>query len=222
MKRFLDRLLLFAGPFLAACLIRFIHWRLKPCRINYEQLEGLWRAGDNVIFAAWHDQLLMLPPFYRGKAAKALISASKDGELIARTVAYFSISSVRGSSSRGGREALMELKMLAEEPIDLAITPDGPRGPRHEVKPGVVQLAKVSGRPVVPLAFACSHGYRFKSWDRFLLPYPWGKAVYHVGQPVVAQKHESVEELQVRVQQALNDNTRRATDYLEKYDLSAV
>ncbi|NIQ11052.1 MAG: lysophospholipid acyltransferase family protein, partial [Gammaproteobacteria bacterium] len=169
-----------------AVLIRFIYFCLRKELVNFKYLEELWGSGCNVIFATWHDQLLLIPPVYSGNSAKVLISSSKDGELIARTVAHFSIGAIRGSSSRGGREALVEMKALANEPVDLGITPDGPKGPRHVAKFGVVQLARVTGRPIVPLAFVCSRGHRFNSWDKFLLPFPWGRAVYRVGKPLYA------------------------------------
>ena len=222
MKSVLEKITLCFAPFFAAVLIRFIYTGLKKEKVNFEYLDELWSTGKNVVFAAWHDQLLLIPPVYSGRSAKVLISASKDGELIARTVAHFGIEAIRGSSSRGGREALMEMKALASEAIDLGITPDGPRGPRHEVKFGVVQLARTTGRPIVPLAFACSHGHRFKSWDKFLLAFPWGRAVYCIGTPLYAEDDESAEDFRVRVQQAMDENSRNATEYLKKYDLSAI
>ena len=222
MKPLLDKVILYLGPLLASVIIKFVHARLKPVLVNAETLNEIWQDGRHVIIAFWHDQLLLMPAFYKGSAVKVLISASKDGELIARTMSFFSVGAVRGSSSRGGREALLEMKSLAKEPVDLGITPDGPKGPRHTVKPGVLQLARVTGRPIIPVAFACSHGHRFKSWDRFLLPYPWGKAVYHIGQPVLAEKHEAIEVFKERVQKALDENTCQAAEYLNKYDLSAV
>jgi lysophospholipid acyltransferase (LPLAT)-like uncharacterized protein len=222
MKRVLDKLMLAFLPWLAAGLIRVIYRCLKKEVFNGEILEDLWARGQQVILVSWHDQLLLMPPFYRGPGATILISQSRDGELIARTVAHFSLDAVRGSSSRGGREALREMIALAAQPLDLALTPDGPKGPRHEVKFGVIQLARASGRPIVPLAFACSHGHRFRSWDRFLLPYPWGRAVYQVGRPLLPQPNESAEDLQRRVQQAMTDNTRAAAEALKRYDLTAV
>ncbi|RLB66924.1 MAG: hypothetical protein DRH08_04995, partial [Deltaproteobacteria bacterium] len=104
----------------------------------------------------------------------------------------------------------------------LGFTPDGPKGPRHIVKEGVVQLARISGRPIVPIAFACSNGHRFQSWDRFLLPYPWGKAVYSFGEPLYYDKNETTDDFQSRVQEAMVDNTRRAGEHLKQYGLSAV
>jgi lysophospholipid acyltransferase (LPLAT)-like uncharacterized protein len=222
MKAFLDRIVLTVVPFVGALLIRCIYLCLRIDRVNFQEDDELWTAEEKAIFSTWHDQLLLIPPVYRGKTAKVLISASRDGELIARTVKYFSIDAIRGSSSRGGREALLEMKALASEEVDLGITPDGPKGPRHVVKFGVVQLARSTGRPVVPLAFACSHGHRFNSWDRFLLPYPWSQAIYYVGKPLYAADDESAEAFQKRVQQAMDDATLQARECLKKYDLSAV
>jgi hypothetical protein len=222
MPSFSDKLQLNLFPWLAAGIIRFIYLVVKPESLGKKALQEVWASGQKVILCTWHDQLLLMPPEYTGEGAKVLISASRDGELIARTISYFSLGSVRGSSSRGGRAAFRELLELAREPLDLGITPDGPRGPRHEAKIGVAQLAKVTDRPIVPLAFACSHGHRFKSWDRFLLPYPWGKAVYRFGSPLYYCKDETIEDFQSRVQRAMDDNTRNAGEYLSQHGLSAV
>jgi len=217
-----DKLLLGIAPWLAARIITWLSRRLRPDAIGDASLNRLWASNQQVIFSFWHDQLLLIVKGYRGPGARVLISSSRDGELIARTVAYFGIGSIRGSSSRGGRAAGKEMIDLTREPLDLGFTPDGPRGPRHIAKPGVAQLAKVSGRPVIPMAFACSHGHRCQSWDRFLLPYPWGRAVYSFGEPLFYQKNESVESFLSRLQTAMDDNTRRAGEHLSQYGLSAV
>jgi lysophospholipid acyltransferase (LPLAT)-like uncharacterized protein len=182
----------------------------------------LWQNNETVIIAFWHDQLLLMVQGYRGPGAKILISASKDGELIARTMHHFGQGAVRGSSNRGGRQAFKALLELAREPVDLVITPDGPKGPRHEVKEGVVQLARISGRPVIPMAFAASRGFRFASWDRFLLPYPWSRGIYSFGAPLVFAKDEKPDSFRLRLQAALEDNDRRARARLEDYGVSAV
>ena len=217
-----DRLLLNIAPWLAARLIRWLHRRIKPACIGEEPLQAAWADGRKVILSLWHDQLLMMAAEYPGPKASVLISASKDGELIARTIAYFNIGAIRGSSSRGGRAALKAMIELAKQPVDIVFTPDGPRGPRHEIKDGIVQLARVTGRPIVPVAFACSNGHRFNSWDRFLLPYPWGKGVYSFGKPLYYTQGEKLEAFRSRVQQAMDDNVRQAAEYLTKHDLSAV
>ena len=222
MASFSDKLLLNTAPWLAAKLIYWIHRFLKPESIGDETVKDLWAKGHHLIFATWHDQLLMIAPAYTGKASKALISASKDGELIARVMSYYGIGAVRGSSNRGGRAAFRQMVKLSKEPFDLGFTPDGPRGPRHQVKEGVVQLAKLSKRAIIPAAFACSHGHRFQSWDRFLLPYPWGKGVYYYGDPLYFEEDETLENFQSRVQEAMDTNTRRAGEHLSQYGLSAV
>ena len=217
-----DNLLLRVAPWLAAKIIPLLYRFLRPETIGNEAVEKLWVAGRPMILAFWHDQLLMMVKGYRGPGGRVLISASRDGELIAKTMKYFGIGAVRGSSSRGGAAAVRAMISAAREPFDLGFTPDGPKGPRHLAKPGVAQLARVTSRPIVPMAFACSHGHRFRSWDRFLLPAPWGRAVYSFGEPLFCQPDETTEAFLARLEKAMDDNTRRAEDYLRQYDLSAV
>lgn len=220
--RFKDRLLLVFVPWLASGIIRLLHRLLRTEVIGLEHLEPSRSRGECLILAFWHDQLLLMVKGYRGPGAKILISASKDGELIARTMACFGQGAVRGSSSRGGRAAFKELVALGREPVDLVITPDGPRGPRHEIKEGVVQLARLTGRPVVPMTFVCGRGHRFGSWDRFLLPYPFGRGVFAYGQPVRFGEDDTPEGFRGRLQQAMGENERRARARLEEHGLSAV
>jgi lysophospholipid acyltransferase (LPLAT)-like uncharacterized protein len=134
----------------------------------------------------------------------------------------FGQGAVRGSSNRGARAAFRELVELSREPVDLAITPDGPKGPRHRLKPGIVHLAKISGRPVVPVAFVCSRGRRFGSWDRFLLPYPFARAVYSFGPPLLIEAGEEPEAFQEKLQRAMEENEGRARARLEELGVSAV
>lgn len=218
----LQRLVLTAGPWLAARLIRLVHKCQRIDSIGHGPVRSLWGRQQPVILAFWHDQLFMMATGYHGLGAKVMISASKDGELIARTMQYFNIGSVRGSSTRGGKTAFREMLALAREPFDLVFTPDGPKGPRHEVKDGVTQLARLTGRPVVPMAFACSHGRRFASWDRFLLPYPFGRGVYAFGEPLYYDPTETPEQFRLRVQAAMEANDHRAAEHLKSYGLSAV
>jgi len=216
------KILVKVGPFVASVLIRLIHACLRIEIIGEAPLREIWKSRQHVIFAFWHDQLLLMAKGYRGAGASVLISASSDGEYIARTMDYFGIGSIRGSSNRRGRAAFREMVDMAIQPVDLAITPDGPKGPRHEVKEGIVQLARISGRPVVPMAFACSHGRRFASWDRFLLPHPFGRGVYAFGEPLYYDPAETPEQFRTRIQTAMEGNDRRAAERLKSYGLSAV
>jgi hypothetical protein len=155
----------------------------------------------------------MSPFAYLGSKIHALVSSHKDGEILANVFKCFNIALVRGSSSKRGSRALIELVRLARKNCDLAITPDGPRGPAEVVKPGVAQLARLSGRPVIPLAFSCSSGKRFGSWDRFLMPYPFSSGVFIWGEPLYYRKGEDLEVFRRRIEEALSDTTRRADDY---------
>jgi len=215
-------LLLNIAPLLAAWLIRLIGLLARKEIIGDASVCKLWRNGEPVILASWHDQLLLIPLGYAGPGGQILISRSRDGELIARTVKYLGHHAVRGSSSRGGSAAFKQLLRLAKQPYDIGITPDGPRGPRHLIKDGVVQLTRLSGRAVVPVALVSSRGHRFKSWDRFLLPYPFGRIVYSYGEPLYCGRDEDPEQFKHKLQQAMIDNHLRAQQQLESYGLSAV
>ena len=217
-SRFVENLLLAAAPPLAALTIRCL---LLTMRIEVLNRENLLNCERSVIFSFWHDQLLLMVKAPRG-AAKALISASKDGELIARTIAYFGLGVIRGSSTRGGGRAFRELVREARQNVDLGITPDGPKGPRHQIKEGVLLLARMTKRPIIPLAFACSRGHRFGSWDRFLLPFPFSRGVLVYGPAVTHDPEESLEQFGQRLQHALETINAAARHRLEKQGVSAV
>jgi len=216
------KLLLAGAPPLASWIIRLIHRLLRIEFLDEQIPRGFWQRGEQVILAFWHDQLLLMVKGYRGPGARILISPSQDGELIARTMACFGQGAVRGSSSRGGSGALRELVRLGREPFDLVVTPDGPKGPRHQVKPGVLQLARLTGRPVVPMAFVCSRGHRFASWDRFLLPLPPGHGVFSFGEALYADPQEPLEAFGQRLQAAMEANLAKAGNFLEATGVSAV
>lgn len=222
MKKLGDRLLLALAPPLGAALIYLLNLSMRKEFLGEEHPRAWWQQGKGVIFSCWHDQLLMTPAVYRGPGARLLISASKDGELIARTVKFFGQGVVRGSSSRGGRAAFRTLLQAAKEPVDLAITPDGPRGPRHQLKEGVVQLARLTARPVIPMAFVCSRGHRFASWDRFLLPFPFCRGILSYGAPLFYASEETEVSFRNRLQQAMEENEARARNRLEATGVSAV
>ncbi|PLX96529.1 MAG: hypothetical protein C0620_02220 [Desulfuromonas sp.] len=222
MKQLGDWLLMNVAPWLAAQIIRLLALSSRKEVVGVDAVQQLWQQDQPVILAFWHDQLLLMAQGYQGPGSQILISASKDGELIARTMHHLGQHAVRGSSSRGGSGAFKQLVRLAREAKDLVITPDGPRGPRHELKDGVVQLARLSGRPVVPMALVASRGHRFASWDRFLLPYPFGRLVYAYGPPLYCGKEDDPDRFRQRLEQAMKENQLKAQQRLETHGLSAV
>jgi lysophospholipid acyltransferase (LPLAT)-like uncharacterized protein len=130
------------------------------------------------IYVLWHESLLF-PTRFRVKI-HVLISHHADGELIAQICRHLGFKTVRGSSSRGGLEALRKLVKLAKT-THLMVTPDGPRGPRQKVQPGLIFLAAQTGLPIVPVGVGYRHAWRLRSWDRFAVPRPWTKAVAVAG-----------------------------------------
>ena len=142
-------------------------------RRGTEHFERFRRQGTPIIFVFWHGQLLPLVHVHRNEGIVVLVSEHADGEYIARVIERNGFGAVRGSSTRGGVKGLRALVRAARSGHDLALTPDGPRGPTGDFKAGALLVAQLTGLPVVPLAVAASRGWRFKSWDGFLVPQPF-------------------------------------------------
>jgi len=160
-KRF-DGILFRLIPWLGYGVIRGLRWTMRIKTLNAGMTDALWKEGQNFIVAFWHGRQLMMPFAYKGKRASVLISQHRDGELIARTIGHFGFHAARGSTTRGGARALRQLVQLARSGDDIGVTPDGPRGPRQAVQPGVVELAKLTGLPIFPLAFSASKKKSFR------------------------------------------------------------
>jgi len=158
-------------PPVGAAAIRGIARSIRFSTRGHEGVDALYREGRHIILAFWHSQQLMIPIGYRGTGSHVLISRHGDGEIIARIIARFGHEAVRGSSTRGGAGALRALIKLGRSGRDVVVTPDGPKGPRHVAKLGVIHLAKATGLPIVPLAFACSKKNSLRAgiatWSRF-------------------------------------------------------
>jgi hypothetical protein len=157
---------------------------------------------EPVIFCIWHNRLAMAMWMYRKRALKtqpgrrmaALVSASKDGAFLAAILESFGVRPVRGSSSRRGSQALLELTGWAEQGCDLAITPDGPRGPRYVIQDGVISVAQLTGLPIVPVGCWIKRKWTLKSWDAFQIPHPFSPCEITVAQPVHVPRELSDEE----------------------------
>jgi len=142
-------------------------------------------VSENFIGALWHNRLLIFPfvlrRFFVHRHGAALISASRDGELLADAIKRFGFDVVRGSSSRLGASAILQLEGVLASGRDVVITPDGPRGPAYELGPGIIFLAQKSGAAVVPINMEYSSCWRIKSWDRFIVPRPFARVRVIIG-----------------------------------------
>jgi lysophospholipid acyltransferase (LPLAT)-like uncharacterized protein len=185
--------------------------------IGLDALLPAWRERRPVIYALWHGRLLMVPWIgsrfagERGaRRIRVLASRSRDGELLAGFVRRFGLEAVRGSSSRGGAEALRGLATALRAGDDVVLAPDGPRGPRQRVQSGLPALAALTGAPVVPLAFAARPARRLASWDAFLIPAPFARCALVVGDAVHIARRDDREEARVRLERALELTTAAA------------
>ena len=167
-------------------------------------------AMPRYIGALWHNRLLLLPHviqrFLPQRKGAALISASRDGALLADLVQRFGFDVVRGSSSRKGVTAMLQLADVMAKGRDAVITPDGPRGPAYEIGPGIVFLAQKSGAAVVPINMEYSSYWRLRSWDRFVLPRPFSRVRVIFGAPhrvVPTNNEDDFETERMRLQKAM-------------------
>ena len=187
-------------------------------RVRWEGREdALPGDGGPVVYCFWHSQLAMMPWVQLRPPSVVAISRSYDGDITARLFARVAVESVRGSTSRGGGAALRGLLRAVRRGQDLAITPDGPRGPRERAQQGAAWLAQASGRPLLPVAFACRPSVRLRTWDRLVFPLPLSRGVFVYGKRLrVAREggadalHTATEELDKRLRQA----TERARSLL--------
>ena len=183
---------------LAYLLTRLYVATIRKTYINAESYRRRYERDEGMIIAFWHNQLLTMPLFYFGRrfGLSTLISLSKDGELASRIVRRWGIRTVRGSSHRGGIAALKEMLRLSKDSCHhIALTPDGPKGPPFVVKDGPLILAMRSGRSITPLAVAYQRYAQMKSWDGFLLPFPFTKAYFVCGDPVHITEEDNPEGL---------------------------
>ncbi|HEY3568978.1 MAG TPA: lysophospholipid acyltransferase family protein [Thermoanaerobaculia bacterium] len=196
--------------FLAAGFIRCLRATVRLRFHGEERIREWERTGTHFILAFWHRHLLLMPYAYKGRRISVLVSQSKDGELIARTVARLGIDSSRGSSSRGGIAGMRSLLRKAGEGWDIAFTPDGPRGPLREVQPGVILAAASTGLPIVPVAIAASRAKLLRSWDRFLVPLPFAKVHIVYGEPLTVERRGDLGQAAAELKRRLDGAERAA------------
>lgn len=173
-------------------------WSIRLGTLLLRALAGTWRiqvhgrtpsasrqaAGESaIILSLWHGQMLPILCAHRGEPCTVLVSEHRDGEIIARILAAFGFSAARGSSSRGGSRALLELVQLVRAGHDIAITPDGPRGPRRSMAPGALLIAQRAGAPIIPLVAHADRKWCLRTWDAFEIPMPFARVTVLYDEP---------------------------------------
>jgi lysophospholipid acyltransferase (LPLAT)-like uncharacterized protein len=205
------------APPVAAAAIRALGATLRVTVEGAAALRHRWGAADPLIYAVWHGRILMVPWFHARLAAtrgarpvSVLVSRSEDGELVARYIRRFGLAAVRGSSSRGGGEAARALVARLRHGGDIAVVPDGPRGPRRQLQPGVVALAALTGAPIVPLAVAARPARRLRSWDEFMIPLPFARCALVLGAPLAVARDADRARAVKEVERSLDEVTAAA------------
>jgi lysophospholipid acyltransferase (LPLAT)-like uncharacterized protein len=190
--------------------IGFLYVRLVYL-LNYKKHSGIKQLDPNkpYIVVFWHEHILLSAFCWRrlrkekkDRKVSAVISEHADGEYIAQIVKHLGIGAMRGSSTRGGVKALLAVLGELKKGNDAAFTPDGPRGPRHSIAEGVILAAKKSRAEIVPISFKASRSYRLKSWDRFVIPKPFGTITLCAGKPFGLEGLDNDESKQ-RIRRAL-------------------
>lgn len=180
------------GKIIGAYML-LVGWTTRWRRVNQAAPERFWTEGGGLIACIWHGRFMLVHTLWKfdGKAqpAKFLISASREGGVVihaSRTVGADVIrgSAAKGAKRKGGFEALREMKRHTDSGGCIGMTPDGPRGPRMRVKMGPVQLAKLAGAPILPLAWSTKNRIVMGSWDRFVFPLPFGPGALVWGDPI--------------------------------------
>jgi lysophospholipid acyltransferase (LPLAT)-like uncharacterized protein len=204
-------------PIAAAAAVRAVGVTLSVRGVGVDALRPLWIERRPLIYAVWHGRMLLVPWLNArlrrrdgARAVRVLASRSRDGQLIADFARRFGLDVVRGSSSRGGAAALHELARAVHAGDDVAIVPDGPRGPARRLQPGIVALAALTGAPIVPVGVAARPARRLASWDRFLVPAPFARCAIVFGSVLEVKRHDDREEARVRVERALDAATDAA------------
>jgi len=203
-----------AAPYVISAALRVLSWTLRVQMFGVDELKARVREGERIIVAFWHNRVMVMPLAARGLRMCIMNSRSRDGEIATRALRRWGIHSVRGSASRGAVAGFLQLVRAFREGYNLAIVPDGPRGPCCRAKKGVGHLARVTGAPVFPVSYAASRSLSLRSWDRLVVPLPFSRVVLLVGEAVSVPRdadRSTVEGYRREIERRLNAAGAAAT-----------
>jgi lysophospholipid acyltransferase (LPLAT)-like uncharacterized protein len=203
--------------FLGKLIGHLMEWWCRTLDYEIEELSQICPSGKNAsstIFCFWHNRIFALPHLWRpvfgyNNQASVLTSASHDGDMLANAMKVFGLSSIRGSSSRRAVTALVQMRKALRQGIHIHITPDGPRGPRCELQPGVIMLAQTTGCSIVPVQCVLSAYWTLPTWDRFMIPLPYSKVKVIFQAPIAIPAElteEEFEQTRKRLEDQLNQD----------------
>jgi lysophospholipid acyltransferase (LPLAT)-like uncharacterized protein len=170
-------------PIIAATLYRLIRLIGGTCRVRVEGMEHIADPSKKIM-AGWHGKSLLFANYFRDRGFWVIISNSNDGDMQADIFERLGYQTIRGSTGRGGERALIKSLKALRDGGTMALTPDGPRGPSQKVQGGVMLMAQKTGAGLIPTGISAKPAYRAKSWDRYMLPAPFGKGIIIFGEPI--------------------------------------
>lgn len=212
------KLVSWLGPRLAYWTMRMLGWTVRLEVVNPETPRSHWERATPFIMTFWHGRLLMMVHTYKGNALGFLVSPHRDGQVVGKALQRFGLHPILGSTSRKGFSGLKKMIKALQSGSDIAIVPDGPKGPRQQAQMGVVELSKLTGRPMIPVSFSASKKIILNTWDRFLLPYPFSRGVFIWGEPIHVDPQGDrthLEEKRRFLEKRLNELTEQADRYFE-------
>jgi lysophospholipid acyltransferase (LPLAT)-like uncharacterized protein len=177
-------------------LIKFIGKTIRYETSDWENFQKIERSGKIPIYSFWHNRIFAGTYFFRNRGIVIITSQSFDGEYIARFIQRFGYGAVRGSSTRGGVGALVEMIRLSKKGLPMGFSVDGPRGPKYVAKTGAVLLAKKTGNPLMPFVFECEKFWTLNNWDNLQIPKPFTRAKLFIGEPVYVPKDADETEIE--------------------------
>ncbi len=166
---------------------------------GWENFSAIENVGDIPIYAFWHNRIFASTYFFRNRGIAVITSQSKDGEYIARFIQRLGYGAIRGSSTRGGVGALVEMIRTMRKGVPMAFTVDGPKGPRYEAKTGAVLLAKKTGNPMMPFVVELRRFWTVRSWDKLQIPAPFTRARMMIGEPIYVDPSSTDEEVRQKL-----------------------
>jgi lysophospholipid acyltransferase (LPLAT)-like uncharacterized protein len=208
--------------FIGWLFIFFIGRSLRFRVLGMDKVRAILQEGEPVIWALWHGRHFILVDRFKNYTMKSrknwcvMASRSRDGELLAQILAKCGYKTVRASSSKGATAGFLQLISVMEQGYDTVMAVDGPRGPREQVKFGVVLLAQKTGMPIIPITASAKRYKQLSSWDKYLIPVPFTQAVAVIGNPITIPPdadHDQLESYRLQLEQEINQITKEADVY---------
>jgi lysophospholipid acyltransferase (LPLAT)-like uncharacterized protein len=204
------------GPRFTYWAIKALGWTVRLKVIHPEIPRSLWERGIPFIMTFWHGRLLMMAHGYKGKMLSFLISSHRDGQIMGKAGQWFGHHPIVGSTTRKGFSGFKNMIKAIQNGSDVVIAPDGPKGPHQKAQMGVVELSRLTGKPMVPVSFSASKKILLNTWDRFLLPCPFSRGVFIWGDPIYIDPDGNRNHLEER-RQLLENRLNELTDLADHF-----